>query len=185
MGLDLSGNGSSETSGRMMGQTDRRTDVRPLHRHCSTYYASSVNREGVAFSALTLLVGRQEGHPACKKLSSGVLVWLSAWTEVQTCICPADATATQCLLKIQIGLTFLVPAHPGSPGDKGLLNGCVCVCVCVCKYSKYSTLLYGCETWTLYRHSVCKLDQFHLRCLRKVAGIQWQDRIQNLSLIHI
>jgi len=31
----------------------------------------------VAFSALTLLVGRQEGHPACKKLSGGVLVWLS------------------------------------------------------------------------------------------------------------
>jgi len=27
-----------------------------------------------AFSALTLLVGRQEGHPACKKLSGGVLV---------------------------------------------------------------------------------------------------------------
>jgi len=25
------------------------------------------------FSALTLLVGRQEGHPACKKLSGGVL----------------------------------------------------------------------------------------------------------------
>jgi len=30
-----------------------------------------------AFSALTLLVGWQEGHPACKKQSSGVLVWLS------------------------------------------------------------------------------------------------------------
>jgi len=39
-----------------------------------------------AFSALTLLVGRQEGHPACKKLSSEVLAWLSAWSEVQTCI---------------------------------------------------------------------------------------------------
>ena len=39
-----------------------------------------------AFSALTLLVGRQEGHPACKKLSGGVLAWLSAWSEVQTCI---------------------------------------------------------------------------------------------------
>jgi len=36
----------------------------------------------VAFSALTLLVGRQEGHPACKKLSGGVLVWLSVWSEV-------------------------------------------------------------------------------------------------------
>jgi len=30
------------------------------------------------------------------------------------------------LSKIQIGFTFLVPAHPGSPG-KGTLNGCVCV----------------------------------------------------------
>jgi len=29
------------------------------------------------FSALTLLVGQQEGHPACKKLSGGVLAWLS------------------------------------------------------------------------------------------------------------
>ena len=39
----------------------------------------------LAFSALMLLVGRQEGHPACKKLSGGVLVWLSVWSEVQTC----------------------------------------------------------------------------------------------------
>jgi len=29
-----------------------------------------------------------EGHPACKKLSGGVLVWLSVWGEVQICICP-------------------------------------------------------------------------------------------------
>jgi len=43
----------------------------------------------VAFSALTLLVGRQEGHPACKKLSGGVLMWLSVWSEVQTCIWPS------------------------------------------------------------------------------------------------
>ena len=42
-----------------------------------------------AFSALTLLVGRQEGHPACKKLSGGVLAWLSVWSEVQTCIRPS------------------------------------------------------------------------------------------------
>jgi len=33
-----------------------------------------------AFSALTLLVVRQEGHPACKKLSGGVLAWLSVWS---------------------------------------------------------------------------------------------------------
>jgi len=35
-----------------------------------------------------------------------------------------------CFSKIQIGSTFLVPAHLGSP-EKGLLNVCVCVCVCV------------------------------------------------------
>jgi len=42
-----------------------------------------------AFSALTLLVGRHEGHPACKKLSGGMLAWLSVWSEVQTCIWPS------------------------------------------------------------------------------------------------
>jgi len=39
-----------------------------------------------AFSALTLLIGQQEGHLACKKLSGGVLAWLSVWSKVQTCI---------------------------------------------------------------------------------------------------
>jgi len=43
----------------------------------------------IAFSALMLLVGWQEGHPACKKLSSGVLAWLPAWSKVQTCIWPS------------------------------------------------------------------------------------------------
>ena len=40
-------------------------------------------------SALSLLVGRQEGHPACKKLSGGVLAWLSVWSNVQICISPS------------------------------------------------------------------------------------------------
>jgi len=50
----------------------------------------------VAISALTLLVGRQEGHPACKKLSGGVLAWLFVWSRLACG--PADATATHCLL---------------------------------------------------------------------------------------
>jgi len=40
---------------------------------------TSESREN-AFSALTLLVGRQEGHLACKNLSGGVLAWLSVWS---------------------------------------------------------------------------------------------------------
>jgi len=41
---------------------------------------ASVFEKYLAFSALTLLVGRLEGHPACKKLSGGVLAWLSVWS---------------------------------------------------------------------------------------------------------
>ena len=41
--------------------------------------ALSINHN--TFSALTLLVRRQEEHPAC--LNDEVLVWLSVWSEVQ------------------------------------------------------------------------------------------------------
>ena len=71
-----------------------------------------------AFSALTLLVGRQEGHPACKKLSSGLLAWLSAWSEVQTCIWPSWChchSLSLASVKSRLLFTFLVPAHLGSP----------------------------------------------------------------------
>jgi len=74
---------------------------------------------------LTLLVGRQEGHPACKKgvVAGGVLAWLSDWSEVQTCIMaqlmPLPLTVS-CFSKIQIGFTSLVPAHLGSPGQRAV-----------------------------------------------------------------
>jgi len=33
-----------------------------------------------------------------------------------------------CFSKIQIGFTFLAPAHPGSPEKKAAKRVCVCVC---------------------------------------------------------
>jgi len=52
-----------------------------------------------AFSALTLLVGWQEGHPACKKLSGGVLVCgCLSGARGRLAYGPADVTATHCLL---------------------------------------------------------------------------------------
>ena len=36
-----------------------------------------------------------------------------------------------CFSKIQIGFTFLVPAHLGNPGQRAIKRVCVCVCVCV------------------------------------------------------
>ena len=57
-------------------------------------------------SALTLLFGRQEGHPVCKKLSCGVPAWLSVWSEVQNLhmarLMPLPLTVS-CFSKIQIG----------------------------------------------------------------------------------
>jgi len=45
-----------------------------------------------------LLVRRQEGHLACKKLSGGMLAWLSVWVRCRFAYGPADATATHYLL---------------------------------------------------------------------------------------
>jgi len=51
-----------------------------------------------AFRALTLLVGQQEGHPACKKLSGGVLAWYLSEARCRLAYGPADAIVTHCLL---------------------------------------------------------------------------------------
>ena len=56
------------------------------------------NTTVIAFSASTLLVGRQEGHPACKKLSCGVLRGYLSGARCRLAYSRADATATHCLL---------------------------------------------------------------------------------------
>ena len=80
-----------------------------------------------AFSALMVLVRRQEGHPACKKQSGGVLMWWSLWSKVQTCIWPSwchchslslAAVKSRLVLPLCYRLTRIVL-------DKGPLNGCV------------------------------------------------------------
>jgi len=94
-------------------------------------------------SALTMLVGWQERHPACKNLSGGVLEWLSVWSKVQTitrpcnvprhvtaryksslyyyllllllAYSPADATATHCLF-----VSCFRKIHLSSPGKRAI-----------------------------------------------------------------
>ena len=76
-------------------------------RHVSYLYVIlvSFNAYVVAFSALTLLVGRQEGHLACKNEVRGADLHMSQ-------LMPLSLTFS-CSSKIQIGFTFLVPAYPG------------------------------------------------------------------------
>ena len=119
-------------------------------------------------------LGGKKGIWPVKKLSGGVLVWFSVWSQIQTCIrsswCQchsrwpvktewwgagvvvcleqgADLHMAQlmplslnvsCFSKIQIGFTFLVAAHQGSP-RQGPLNGWACT----------SMTLKGCERYQL------------------------------------
>ena len=89
-----------------------------------------------SFSALTLLVWWQEGHPACKKLSGGVQAWLSVWSEVQTCIQPSwchchslslASVKSRLVLPVWHRLMRVVP-------HKWQLNVCVCACMRACVY---------------------------------------------------
>ena len=42
-----------------------------------------------------------------------------------------------------------------------------------------STLLYCSESWTLCAWQERKLTMFHIRCLRHIFGISWQDKVPN------
>jgi len=91
------------------------------------------------------LVGRQEGHPACKKTEwwgAGVVICLERGADLHMAqLMPLPLTVS-CFSKIQIDFTFLVPAHPGSPVKRAVKR--VCVCVCVYKYLTLLTYLLAC-----------------------------------------
>ena len=96
-----------------------------------TVYNDLIAFNAIAFSALTLLVGRQEGHLACKKLSGGVLAWLSVWGELQICIWPSWCHCHSLTLApvnrdwfYQNGSAFLVQAYSGCPGKKAVKRMC-------------------------------------------------------------
>ena len=75
-----------------------------------------------------MLVGCQEGFPACRKVSGEVLAWLSVWSEVQrVAYGPADANATissLALLKSRMALPFCCRLTEVVL-EKRLLNGCL------------------------------------------------------------
>jgi len=67
-----------------------------------------------------MLVGRQEGHPACKQTEwwgIGVVICLEQGADLHMAqLMPLPFTVS-CFSKIQIGFTLLVPADPGSLGQ--------------------------------------------------------------------
>ena len=105
--------------------------------------------------------------------------------------------SVSCYSKIRIGFTFLVPAHPGSPGKKGPLNGCVFLVpahlgspgkgavkrVCDCVLSLWIRLnelclqltMWHCSPWlrTVEHHAIAVLLSVDISC---PLGPQQQTR---------
>ena len=83
----------------------------------------------VAFSALTMLVGRQEGHQACKKTEwwgAGVVICLERGAYLHMAQQMPLPLTVSCFSKIQIGFPFW-NRLTGVVLEKGPLNMCVCV----------------------------------------------------------
>ena len=66
-----------------------------------------------------------------------MLAWLSVCSDVGPADMPLPLAAS-CFSKIQIGFTLLVPAHPGSSGQRAVK----CVRVCVCHIMKSMQCTY-------------------------------------------
>jgi len=131
----------------------------------------------VAFSALTLLVGRQEGNPACKTLSGGMLAWLSVWSEVQICISPSWCHCHSLSLAAvnpdwfyRNGSAFLVPAYPGCPGKRPI-NKCS-------SSSSTSSSIYCCVLNVALGQVMLYVDGMN-GVIAHNATVQWLYRLIN------
>ena len=53
----------------------------------------------------------------------------------------------------------------------------------VYKAAFISTLVCGCEYWTTYRSHIRNLESFHIRCLRRILGLTWADRVAHTTIL--
>jgi len=128
---------SYEVVDKILADTEHRVGPSVLADICTWCIAT-------AFSALTLSVGRQEGHPACKKtewLGAGMVICLEQGADLHIAqLMPLPLTVS-CFSKIQTGFTFLVPAYPGNPGQSAVkrarasVRACVRACVPACVHA--------------------------------------------------
>jgi len=97
-----------------------------IYSDCSTQEINKLHSKH--FSALLLLVGRQQEHLACKKTEwwgAGMVICLERGADLHMAqLMPLPRTVS-CFIKVQVGFIFLVPAHLGSPGQRAVKRVCV------------------------------------------------------------
>ena len=115
-----------------------------------------------------------------------ILIWDTALKTVEHFKCLGSVISSDCSLDREISTRI-------SKASQAL--GCRCTHVMnhksiklpmkvkVYKAVVLTSLLYGCETWTLYRKHIKQLERFHMRSLQSIMGIKWQDRVTNLEIL--
>jgi len=114
-------------------------------------------------------------------LSGGVLAWLSVWERGADLhmaqLMPLPLTVS-CFSEIQIGFTFLVPAHSDSPGKRAVK--CVCVCYLLCMVllvpeQKMRALRVVCRAIIVEPLSLCNVILLFLQCccLQCIGTVGW------------
>jgi len=82
-----------------------------------------------------LWLGGRKGIRPVKKLEwwgAGLVICLERGADLHMAQLMPLSLTVSCFIKIQIGFTFLVPAHPGSPGKRAVKRLCVCVWSLLC-----------------------------------------------------
>ena len=101
------------------------------------------------FEAVGWAAARASGLLKTEWWGAGVVICLEQGTDLHMAqLMPLPLTVS-CFSKIQIGFTFLVPAHLGSPGKRAVKR------VCVCEYFLYWSYIVYCvyqsSHWLLYK----------------------------------
>jgi exonuclease III len=55
--------------------------------------------------------------------------------------------------------------------------------ISVYKATVLTSLMYGCETWTLNKQQINRLEKFHQSSLRKIARIRWFHKVTNYEVL--
>ena len=170
-----------------------------MGRCCSLLLSSSWSGK-VSGSALSLLVGRQEGQLACKKREpwgGGVVICLERGADLHMAqLMPLPLTVS-CFSEIHIDFTFLVLAHPDSPGKRAIKQVCVCVweiwlpcttdcavCVCCSYWEAGCARLSATPGWPAAAPQLQRLLQIKPTTSTPLTDTAWLCRINRLLYGH-
>ena len=98
-----------------------------LHNNKIFYTSTVVIMALQCFDAVGWAAGRASGRKKTEWWGAGVVICLERGADLHMAQMMPPPLTVSCFSKIQIGFTFLVPAHPGSPKQRAIKRVCVCV----------------------------------------------------------